>query len=415
MEVKEVLEKGLADIKSKFDETKNELKSELATQLENEIKSLEGKFEEVKNASLSKEEAQKMQEHLDKLDVKMQNVGGKAKAELKSIFAQVEEKTNDANFLKAVSELKNNRGAAANFEVKAVGTMLTSNYTGSYLTTTVDTNISGAPKKRPLFRDIVNTFAVSGNKVVWVNKVAGEGGAGMTAEGAAKSQLDFDFVEESANVKKITAYVKVSKEALDDMNFLRNEINSELVEAISLKLDEQVGAGDGLGQNLKGILAYAPTFGVAGTDFAAGVDNANRLDVIRTAIALIANERFMANYVVVNPLDAALMDLEKGTDGHYILPPFITADGTSVSGVRVIESQSIDAGEFLVGDFSKSNLGVKEEININLGYENDDFTKNLVTILAEMRAVHYIKDHQKKAFVQGDFTTAIGLIDKPAV
>ena len=129
MEVKEVLEKGLAEIKSKFDETKNELKSELATQLENEIKSLEGKFEEIKNASLSKEDAQKMQEHLDKLDVKMQNVGGKVKAEVKSIFAQVEEKTNDANFLKAVSELKNNRGAAANFEVKAVGTMLTSNYT----------------------------------------------------------------------------------------------------------------------------------------------------------------------------------------------------------------------------------------------------------------------------------------------
>ena len=107
--------------------------------------------------------------------------------------------------------------------------------------------------------------------------------------------------------------------------------------------------------------------------------------------------------------------MEKGDDNHYILPPFVTADGTRVAGTTVIESFSIDEGSFLVGDFTKSNLRIREEININLGYENDDFTKNMVTILAEMRAVHYIKLHHVPAFVKGTFAAAIALINKPVV
>ena len=139
------------------------------------------------------------------------------------------------------------------------------------------------------------------------------------------------------------------------------------------------------------------------------------MDVLRTAVALIRKNKFRANYIAINPVDAALMDMEKGTDGHYILPPFVTADGTKVAGTTVIESFSIDEGSFLVGDFTKSNLRIREEININLGYENDDFTKNMVTILAEMRAVHYIKKHHVKAFVKGTFAAAITAIAKPVV
>jgi HK97 family phage major capsid protein len=407
-QILEAVEQKMSEAKSHID-TKTAESNAVVEKLKSDYAELETKFNDLKEKGASADDLVKMQEHLDKLDIKLQGKSGKG-AEVKTLDQQIEEKFADTSIKASIDELKNNRGAATNLQIKAVGTMLLGNYAGTTLTTTVDTNISGAPKRRPLFRNIVNSFTVSGNKVTWVNKVAGEGGAGMTAEAAAKSQLDFDFVEESASVRKVTAYVKVSKEALDDLSFLRNEINTELVDAIQLKLDDQLSNGNGTAPNLKGILQYAPTFSVTGTDFDGGVFNANRLDVLRTAIAIIANERFQPNYVAINPLDAALMDLEKGTDGHYILPPFVTANGMTIAGVSVIESQSITSGTFLVGDFTKSNLGIKEEININLGYENDDFTKNLVTILAEMRAVHYIKDHHKKAFLQGSFDTAIAAI-----
>lgn len=135
-----------------------------------------------------------------------------------------------------------------------------------------------------------------------------------------------------------------------------------------------------------------PVFNVTGTPLDKSVFNANKRDVLRSAVALIRKNRFNANFIVINPMDGATMELEKGNDGHYILPPFTSVDGTKIGATLIIENEAIAEGEFLAGDFTKSNLRIKEEININIGHSDDDFVKNLVTILAEMRAVHYIKN-----------------------
>lgn len=414
MEGLELLKSGLEEIKGQV-KTAGEKNAEAVTELKSKMDSLQSELDKAKEESKGNEENTqailKMQEHLDKLDIKLQ--GGTIKNNnIPTMEGDVKAKFEDETIKTALKELKNNRAASVGMEVKAPVTITLGAYAGTSLTTEIDRVISAAPNRQPLFRSIVNVGTIRGNKVTWVNKEAAEGGAGMTAEGAAKSQMSWTYTEESADVKKITAYVKVSKESLDDLDFLRSEINTDLREAIELKLDEQVSSGTGTGQNLKGILTYAPAFNVTGTSFAGAVFNANRLDVLRTAIALVKKNRFNPNYVVISPMDGALMDLEKGTDGHYILPPFVTADGTRIAGVLVIENEAIAEGNFLVGDFTKSNLRIREEININIGYENDDFTKNLVTILAEMRAVHYIKKHHVPAFVKGTFATAITAITK---
>ena len=404
------LKNGLAEIKSQITTATSESK-EAVEELKGKLADFEQKLEDAKKEGVSLEYVEKMQTQLDRVSVDWKSKGMQHKT-LRTMYDDVASKFAEKSFQEQVAELKKNRSISVSMEVKAPVTITLGSYAGTSLTTEIDRTISSAPNRMPLFRDIVNVATIRGNKVTWVNKEAKEGGAGMTAEGAAKSQMSWTYTEESADVKKITAYVKVSKESLDDLDFLRSEINTDLREAVELKLDEQISSGTGVGQNLKGILTYAPTFSVTGTSFAKAVFNANRLDVLRTAVALVRKNRFNANYIVISPMDAALMDLEKGTDGHYIMPPFVTADGARIAGVRVIENEAITEGNFLVGDFTKSNLRIREEININLGYENDDFTKNLVTILAEMRAVHYIKKHHVPAFVKGVFTTAITAIIK---
>ena len=378
------------------------------------IEGLTTQLDEAKSAGATLEYVEKMQLQLDKLDMKLQKktiqngTAASLDSELKSMFSE-------KSFSDQIELLKKSSGNNVNLDVKAATSITLGSYAGTALTTEIDRSIVGPQTNMPFFRDIVNVAPIRGNKVTWINKSAVSNGAGMTAEGATKTQISWTYSEESADVKKITAYVKVSKEALDDLDFLRSEINTDLRQEIELKLDEQIAEGSGVGQNIKGILTYGPTFAVAGTSLAAAVDGANRLDVLRSSVALIRKAKFRANYIAINPVDAALMDMEKGDDNHYILPPFVTADGTRVAGTTVIESFSIDEGSFLVGDFTKSNLRIREEININLGYENDDFTKNMVTILAEMRAVHYIKLHHVPAFVKGTFAAAIALINKPVV
>ena len=412
-EIKALIEAGLAEVKGKVDSATSASVEEVKS-LNAKIEGLTTQLEEAKSAGATLEYVEKMQLQLDKLDMKLQKktiqngTAASLDSELKSMFSE-------KSFSDQIELLKKSSGNNVNLDVKAATSITLGSYAGTALTTEIDRSIVGPQTNMPFFRDIVNVAPIRGNKVTWINKSAVSNGAGMTAEGAAKTQISWTYSEESADVKKITAYVKVSKEALDDLDFLRSEINTDLRQEIELKLDEQIAEGSGVGQNIKGILTYAPTFAVAGTSLAAAVDGANRLDVLRSAVALIRKAKFRANYIAINPVDAALMDMEKGDDNHYILPPFVTADGTRVAGTTVIESFSIDEGSFLVGDFTKSNLRIREEININLGYENDDFTKNMVTILAEMRAVHYIKLHHVPAFVKGTFTAAIALINKPVV
>ena len=233
----------------------------------------------------------------------------------------------------------------------------------------------------------------------------------MTAEAAAKSQADFDLVLASASVKKVTAYIKVTKEMLDDVELLRSEIDQELSELINLKIDDQILTGTGSGANLTGILQNATAW--AAGSFALAIPTPNNFDVLRTAINQVRVNLFEPTDIVMHPTDVTAMDLVKDTTGQYVLPPFSTTNGTVISGIRVVANTGVTLGSFLVGDFTKSGVRFKEGITVNVGYENDDFTKNLVTILAEARLVHRVKSNHYGAFVKGTLSTAITALTKP--
>jgi len=146
---------------------------------------------------------------------------------------------------------------------------------------------------------------------------------------------------------------------------------------------------------------------------ALGVATPNRFDVLMAAVAQIAAANFNADAVVINPADYYAMQLTKDANGNYIMPPFSSADGMTVAGLRIVANNGVAVGTFLVGDFKKATLAIREDVNIQIGYVNDDFIRNLVTILAEMRAVLFVKSNWLNAFVKGSFATAITAITKP--
>lgn len=299
--------------------------------------------------------------------------------------------------------------------VKAAGDMtITGNTTGQIPQADRESGITRVVRRQPFIIELVNVGSITSNLWEWVQQANPDGDAAMTAEGAAKAQIDFDLVLASATVRKVTAYIKVSKEMLDDVPLMESEINQELTEVINLKVDAQLLSGDGLGQNLVGIEENAVAF-VPGT-FATGQANEViepiNADVLRVAINQIAIAQFQANYILMHPSDATAMDLSKGSDGHYIMPPFTTSANTIVKGIPIISNTGITEGEYLVGDFSKSGVRIREGLVFDVGYENDDFTKNFVTILAEARLVQRVKSNHYPAFVKGNFATDKAAIKK---
>tara|TARA_R110000772_G_scaffold188838_4_gene299940 strand:- start:2702 stop:3949 length:1248 start_codon:yes stop_codon:yes gene_type:complete len=311
--------------------------------------------------------------------------------------------TENADYLKVLKDTNSKENLR--MTTKAVGNMLVSTNVGAgVIQAEREAGITRVVRRQPFIVSLVNTGTISSNLWEWVQQANPEGDAAMTAEGAKKAQADFDLVLASAQVRKVTAFIKVSKEMLDDVALIEAEINQELTELINLKIDAQLLSGDGTGQNLVGILENATAF--AAGSFATTVNEANNADVLRVAINQINIALFQPNYIVMHPSNVTAMELEKASDGHYILPPFRSIDGTVIKGIPVIENVGVTEGDFLVGDFTKSGVRFREGLVFDVGYENDDFTKNFVTILAEARLVHRVKSNHYPAFVTGNFATA---------
>lgn len=402
-----------ADIDKEFVSLKEEIKKAQESKDPEEIKGLEKKME-------------KLIADMDGLSKKMERGDQSDGFLVKSFEHQVHE-----GLTKKSADLKtmiSDRNMSVELELKAAGNMfvrdgngplhatLPSNYGGTLGLTSFDSNVVELRRREPFLRQLFRSFSTDKPLVGYVEKKNRDGAAAMTAEGAKKSQIDFDLIEATAKVNKVTAFVKATKEALDDIPYLRSLINTELVEAIELTLDEQLWSGDGTGTNLKGILTYASALPITSSvnpTFFENVDSANLFDVLRVAQAIQTSKFFSPTHVIVNPLDKTMMELTKDKNGNYVIPPFGTSDRMGVSGMRVVSNVLVTPGTFLIGDMTKANLAIRENITMSVGYENDDFTKNFITILAEMRAGLFVKSNEIDAFTKGTFATLIAAIDKP--
>jgi HK97 family phage major capsid protein len=306
----------------------------------------------------------------------------------------------------ALTLIKGNSSEKLYFKV--AGTMLSStNISGGNVP--VEQRIAGLdviPSRTVRLLDIVSKGAAESPVISWVSQANKDGAAGQTGEGDLKNQIDFDLVVNQESLKKTTAYIKISDEMLGDVPFMQAEINNELMREILKKVEEQVYEGDNTGNNLNGILTQASAF-VASTAPEA-VDNANLVDVLRTATTQIkiANQD-APTYHLLHPTDVlGLLQIKRSTtDKAYIDALQMVAGSLRLDGVPIIETTLVTAGTYLTGDFRKSTVYDKGSIDMKVGYENDDFTKNLVTILAEWRGLNVIKTNQTDAFVTGVIAT----------
>ena len=308
----------------------------------------------------------------------------------------------------ALLKMKGESSAKVSFSSKAAGVMLSStNVSGGNVP--VEQRLAGLdilPSRTVRLLDIVNRGAADSPTISWVSQANKDGAADQTAEGTLKNQIDFDLVVNQESLKKTTAYIKISEEMLGDIPFMNAEINNELTREILKKVEEEVYSGAGTGNNLNGIFTQASAFVAATAPVA--VDNANLVDVLRTAATQIkiANQD-APTYIMLNPSDVlGLLQIKRSTvDKAYIDALQMVAGSLSLDGIPIIETTLVAQDSYLIGDFRKSTVYDKGSIDIKIGYENDDFTKNLVTILAEWRGLNVIKTNQTTAFVKGTIST----------
>lgn len=381
------------------------------------LKSLQDTINAKMQGVASAEEIKGIKESLDTLKASADNTEMKsAIAGLEAQIKQLKEQgtKNEEKYLnlgetivKALSEKMDSfkaEGRSISLETK---TTINADYSGTQALTTLEPGVSRIVRKPILLQTIVNVANVTSKFIKYISQTL-VSSVGQIAEGGAKTLGNVQYEEVSVEVKKIAGIIKVSKEMLEDLAFMQNEINTDLMASVREQLENQLLTGDGTGNNMKGILEYATTFD-AGT-FAGTIVEANISDVIRVAAAQVEEGNFFPTHVVLRPSDLAKIQLTKTTQGEYTYPIFLTdpVTGTqTIYNLIVVSSNFMTEDTLLVADMSKSNLRVRENMNITVGYNADDFSKNMVSIICEARAAHYIKDNEARAFVVADISTAI--------
>ena len=294
---------------------------------------------------------------------------------------------------------------------------------------TISGNVSGGNMPQAQRLDGVNDIAermvatyplipklnTQANTIEWVYETAQDGTIDGTDEGAAKDQIDNDFVVTSVSLVKRAAYFKVSTEMLDDVTFMEGWLRNKLIVRLFLDIDNQVLNGDDAAPNLNGVINQSTTW--AAGSFAGTVDNANDVDSLVVGVTQIktANQGVSNLTIMMHPEDVAALKLEKlsSTDKRYVDRLIMVAGSLSLDGVPIIENNNITAGDFLIADFSKATIVQKSSIMVEIGLDGNDFTKNMRTILAEWRGQCFIQNNDTTAFITGTFATTNAALETP--
>lgn len=231
-------------------------------------------------------------------------------------------------------------------------------------------------------RQVIPTIPVVGNMVNALREASWTNDAAETAQGAAKPESDITFAPYNVAIETVAHWIKISKQLLADSPAIVAYIEGRLRDGLAQRVDRQILLGNGTTPNLSG-LTDAGNF----TAFTAGT-GATLVESINKAKYQLWAVGHAPDTVVVNPADWGAMEVmrEGAGTGAYLYGAPGTAGSMSPFGVTVVLSNHMPAGFFLVGNLRNSTaLYQREGAVIEMGFVNDDFTKNLITIRAEER------------------------------
>lgn len=256
-------------------------------------------------------------------------------------------------------------------------------------------------RAEPVFWDFLTKGRTGAPTYYWVNKTNPLGAAAFIAPGVAKPGISLELEAATSNAKKIADSAKAQTELLDDIDGMTSFIEQELKYQVMIKVNEQLMSGTASSTNPAGIQSLS----VAYTLSTVKTTNPTYADAIRAVIAQLRSGWLKGEITVfINSIDAANMELQKATDsGVYNIPPFMTADGTRIGGARVIEDNNVPVGYVQAGFLRFYRILIYKDFYVTWGMENDDLTKNLITVIGEMRLHQFFNDQYTGAFCYDSF------------
>jgi HK97 family phage major capsid protein len=262
------------------------------------------------------------------------------------------------------------------------------------------------PFMRPLVLRQLVTNGTTGSDTVEYARVTGfTNNAAPVAEAAGvepfvagagqvqgeKPQTSMTLEKVITSVKTVAHWIPATKRALSDAAQIRTLIDMFLRYGLEEELENQIIAGNNTGENFDGILNVS---GVQAQAF--DTDILTTLRKAKTKVRIVG--RTTPTAYVLNPEDNEKIDLLKDTVGRFYGNGPFGVGPDVLWGLPRIESEAVAAGEPIVANWRMAVLWDREQAAIQISDSHADFfIRNLVAILAEMRAAFGII--RPKAFV----------------
>jgi HK97 family phage major capsid protein len=201
------------------------------------------------------------------------------------------------------------------------------------------------------------------------------------AGGGYKPQSAMALVKKTAVVKTIAHWIPATKRALADASQIRTLIDAFLMYGLDEELEDQIMTGDASGENFDGIEHISGTQAQA---FSSDLFTTTR----KARTKLRKTHGVQANAWLMAPEDAETFDLlTDSNDRFYFGGPYGLGPNTPLWGLPIIQSEAVTPGTAWLGDWRQAVLWDRQQSAITATDSHADFfIRNLVAILAEMRA-----------------------------
>lgn len=417
------LKKGTADAKANAEKALEEIKSFISKLDEKasatDLTELKAAFEK------EKEEANK---EFDALSAKVkafeQNPGNLTEGSVVKMFKErIEKKFYDGSKNYEATAIKGVDFVKEFVREKVAATMTTANVLpnvangfsplfGNY----IDTEIGHTPLPENIMLPLVTVKNEPGTESIWyTDRINEDGDAEFIGEGDLKPLADADWQTYKAPVKEVALRWKFSRRLQYHAPAVIDDFQVHARELIDQVIDTEVLEGDGIGDNMQGIQDAAAAFTVP-TQLAEFYYMPNIWDVIMAMATAVRIANFRGQLTaVLNTVWEAKMAGYKTTYGEYVIPPFVTPDGRRVGSVNIVFSNKIDDDSILIGELKRFNVVFAENVMYEEGYENDDFSRNLVSRKLEAFLGTYIKGTAAGSILFDSISSVLTDIGQPVV
>lgn len=241
-----------------------------------------------------------------------------------------------------------------------------------------------APATRRVLRvaDLLATVPADSNQVsATIEGDTTNSAAGQTSEGATLATTNFVFELKTRPVVTVAHVASASEQVLSDAPALAQFLDTRMRQYLNERYEFELLRGTGAGGQFSSFTAsgnftaFSPSTG----------DTA--LDSIRRAAEAVETAGFFPDAVILHPSDWRVIELLKATNGEYIAANGSAQDfisqgmARSVWGLRVVTSNSMETGKFLLADYQSSAVHfARQDATVEIGYVDDQFARSLVSI-----------------------------------